>query len=140
MPSEHDIDAGTDEPDARPSRSKVRGVSAGPVAAVLDALSDAAFVTDLAGVVLGLNRAAVDLLHVAATEAIGRPLLFFVAKQGSGTVRRALKAARIGDVTRAELRMRPRRSRPSVDVEMTARPDGAICVWVVRKRRASGAG
>jgi PAS domain-containing protein len=138
MPSEPDIDAGTDEPASRPSRPKTR--PAKPAAQGLDALSDAAFVTDLAGLVLHLNRAAVDLLHVDATVAIGRPLLFFVAKQGSGTVRRALRAARLGDTARFELRIRPRHARPSIDVEVSTHLDGVACVWVMRERRRSQPG
>jgi PAS domain S-box-containing protein len=106
------------------------------VADGLDALPDAVLLTDLEGRILFVNRAALELLNVSAGEVLGRPLLFFVAKSDCAAVRRALREARSEGGTRVTLRMRPRHARPSVDVEVRARAEAAVCAWVIRERVA----
>jgi PAS domain S-box-containing protein len=102
----------------------------------LDALPDAVFLTDLEGRILFLNRAALELFNVDPPEVLGRPLVFFVAKADCAVARRALREARAQNDVRVSLRMRPRHSRPAIEVEVRARVEASTCAWVVRERAA----
>jgi EAL domain-containing protein (putative c-di-GMP-specific phosphodiesterase class I) len=109
-------------------------------AALLDALPDPVLLVDAHLAVKGLNAAAVDLLHLAPYEGVGRQLGDVLAAAGSEILRRAQEAVRDGQVWEAAadvvatdgahhpIRLHVGPLRPA------GRPDGAV---LTLRRRAA---